>query len=295
MSVAGYIIVKEGTGLGKSVKIYKSTDATSTGSTWSEVHENSDTLGDLGLADIYVKSDTEIYYAVYTDNVTPEVKVYKSTNSGSSFTLQISINVSTANVLRIVGSGTHIVVVYDNESFIHTTDGSNWSERDLSSSGLNQGFASGTDRTNRNVIDAAVLSSTQAVLLQKASNSSSTLYCTLIYLTAADSSNASNYTTDDADGIEFNSSGDFDTSGALRVVGYSTSAMYVVGKIGSGTGIFKSTGLTAGSLSSTHGFGTTDTINYKSGTFVPSGAIYFTGGTSNSKHVYYYSDQQQIE
>ena len=93
MSVAGYIITKEGTGGSKTVKIYKSTNATSTGSTWSEVHENSDTLGDLGLADIYVKSDTEIYYAVLTNNSSNEIKVYKSTDSGSNFTEEISYSI----------------------------------------------------------------------------------------------------------------------------------------------------------------------------------------------------------
>ena len=42
MSVAGYILTKEGSGGSLTGKIYKSTDATTVSSTWSEVFEISD-------------------------------------------------------------------------------------------------------------------------------------------------------------------------------------------------------------------------------------------------------------
>ena len=62
-----------------------------------------------------------------------------------------------------MGNGTHIIVVYESEKFIHTTDGSSWNERDLSSGGLNKTLTVGS----RKLMAATVLSSTQAALLMK--------------------------------------------------------------------------------------------------------------------------------
>ena len=279
MSVAGYILTKEGNAETLTGKIYKSTDATTVGSTWSEVFEISDTLTGQGVSDIYVKSDTEIYLAAIIQDGGEKLRVYKSTDSGSSFTTQITVS-STGGpqTVRIVGNGTHICVVYESEKFIHTTDGSNWNERDLSSSGLNRSIDSSYG--SRKILDVAVLSSTQAVLLVKGGDSGTTKI-TFIYLTAADSSSASNYTVDATAGIAFN--------GPKRIIGYSTSAIFVVGNRSGAYGVAKSTGLTAGSLTTTHNLNTSDTVALKAGTFVSSGALYITGGNP-SKHVYYYED-----
>ena len=283
MNIAGYFITSEINITDPTSKIYKSTKATTVDSSWTEVHEISDTLsGTSAIVDMYVRSDTHIYFAALIDDSgTNKIRVYESTNSGSSFSTKITVNAShDPATVRIVGNDHHIIVVYESEKFIHGVDGSTWAERDLSSSGLNKTMTIGSLK----LLDATVLSNTQAALLMTGTDEGGTNKCTLIYLTAADSSDASNYTVDNASGIIFDDGGD---GGANRVIGYSTSAIYVVGNNG-GTGIFKSTGLTASSLSSTHGFGTTDAVEYRAGTFVPGGAIYFTGGNP-ADDLYHYS------
>ena len=223
MSKAGYILTKEGSFGSVSMKVYKSTDAATASASWTAVHTITDTLSNQVSGSIYVKSDTEIYFAVViSDSGQNKVRVYKSTDSGSSVsTVATSSSLPGGGgqpAISMVGTGDNVIVTYGvGDKFLHTTDGSTFNERDLSDRS-----ALHSNGSSHKIVDVDVLSATNFILLVESENMG-TKYISLVYLTSSNSGIDGSYAISD-------SSGHTGTlTRATAVVAYDSSNIYVLG------------------------------------------------------------------